>query len=158
MGEIEFVPLSDVDKDEIISLMNNPLVGKHLPLLQGGFSSEQYDAFICAKQQLWDDHGFGPWGFLIKGEFAGWGGLQPEQGEADFALILHPDYWGWGQQIFRKVTDHAFDEMHLDSVTILLPPNRPNSKAVMRLGFQSDGSLIVDGKLFLRFRLINPSQ
>lgn len=33
-------------------------------------------------------------GFFVDGQFAGWGGLQQEDGDADLALVLHPDYWG----------------------------------------------------------------
>ena len=92
-----------------------------------------------AKKQFWDEHGFVPWAFLIKGEFAGWGGgLRPEHGEADFALVLHPKFEGWGRKIFNKVKDLAFDQMNLNSITILLPPSRPNSKAATRLGFTDD--------------------
>ncbi len=153
---IEFAKLGDVKEELIIELMNNDQVGLQMPLLRDGFSSEQCQQFLLAKQQLWREHGYGPWAFLIDGEFAGWGGLQPEQGDADFALVLHPDYWGWGRKIFEKVKVWAFEDMGLHSITILLPPSRPNSKAVHRLGFVDDGELNVDGETFLRFRLNNP--
>jgi RimJ/RimL family protein N-acetyltransferase len=150
---MQFVHLSEVKEEDIIELMNNELVAEHMPLLVAGFSPETCRAFLRAKQQLWDDHGFGPWAFLINGEFAGWGGLQPEQGEADFALVLHPRFWGWGRRIFEKVRDLAFEEMNLDSITVLFPPARKNSKTITRFGFVEDGQLTIDGKLFKRFRL-----
>lgn len=153
MDDIKFVHLSEVKEAQIIDLMNNEMVGKQLPLLSGGFSAEACRAFLKAKQQLWDEHGFGPWAFLINGEFAGWGGLQPEHGDADFALVLHPNFWGWGRKIFNKVKDRAFNQMNLDSITILFPPSRQNSKAIVRLGFAEDGQLSVDGELFMRYRL-----
>ena len=153
MDGFECVSLFDIEDGQIIDLMNNELVGKQLPLLAGGFSTADCRAFLEAKKRLWDEHGFGPRAVLIKGEFAGWGGLQPEHGDADFALILHPKFWGWGRKIFEKVRDQAFDEMNLDSITILLPPGRPNSRAVSRLGFIEDGELTVGGKSFSRFRL-----
>ena len=101
MGEIKFVHLFEIKEEQIIDLMNNEMVGKHLPLLAEGFSTENCRAFLKEKKQFWDEYGFGPWAFLIKSEFAGWGGLQPEHGEADFALVLHPKFWydfGVGQQ------------------------------------------------------------
>lgn len=154
MDEIKFVHLYEIEQEKIIDLMNNKMVGKHLPLLDGNFSSEKCHSFLEEKKQLWKDNGFGPWAFLIKDEFAGWGGLQLENGEVDFALILHHKFWGWGRKIFNKIIDQAFNEMNLSSITILLPPNRQNSKAVKRLGFIEDGKLIVKDKEFLRFRLI----
>ncbi|MBL1420775.1 MAG: GNAT family N-acetyltransferase [Alphaproteobacteria bacterium] len=156
MNEIEFVALSEIDEAAIIELMNNDEVGKLLPLLQGGFSAADCKAFVNAKTQLWEEHGFGPWAFVIKGEFAGWGGIQPEQGEADFALVLHPDFWGWGRKIFNKVRDQAFNEMNRRSMTILFPPTRTNSRAIMRYGFVADGQMEVDGEIFLKFRLNKP--
>ena len=153
MDEIEFVHLCEIEEEQIIDLMNNEMIGTHLPLLSDGFSTKDCRAFLDAKQQLWEEHGFGPWAFLIEGEFAGWGGLQPEHGEADFALVLHPKFWGWGRKIFKKVKEQAFNQMHLESITILLPPSRPNSKVVLRLGFTEDGEWSVGGKKFLRFRL-----
>lgn len=153
MDEIKFVHLFEIEEEQIIDLMNNEMVGKQLPLLAEGFSAEDCQSFLKAKKQLWDEHGFGPWAILIKGEFAGWGGLQPEHGEADFALVLHPKFWGWGRKILNKVKDQAFNEMNLNSITILLPPSRPNSKSVTRLCFTEDGKLTIEGKVFMRFRL-----
>jgi len=158
MDDIKFVHLHEVKEEQIVELMNNKLVGKQLPLLTGGFSAAACKEFLKAKKQLWDQHGYGPWAFIINDEFAGWGGLQPENGEADFALILHPNYWGWGRKIFNKVKDRAFNQMNLNSITILFPPSRQNSKAIIRLGFVEDGQLVVDGENFMRYRLSKPTR
>ncbi len=156
MNEIKFVHLCEIEEQLIIDLMNNEMVGRYLPLLADDFSAESCRTFLKTKKQLWDEHGFGPWAFLIKNEFAGWGGLQSEHGEVDFALVLHPKFWGWGRTIFDEVKDHAFNRMNLSSITILLPPNRQNSKAVTRLGFIEDGELAIEGEVFLRFRFAKP--
>jgi ribosomal-protein-alanine N-acetyltransferase len=156
MNDISFVSLSDVAEDDIVALMNNAEVGKQMPLLAGGFSNEICRAFLDAKKQMWEQHGYGPWAFLIKGEFAGWGGLQPEHGDADFALVLHPRFWGWGGKIFAKVRERAFGEMGLDSFTILFPPSRLNAKAITRIGFTREDSVMVDGVEFVRYRLTRP--
>ena len=156
MDQIKFVHLSDIDENAIIDLMNNEEVGKLLPLLKEGFTSEHCKAFVKAKKKLWDEHGFGPWAFVINGRFAGWGGIQPEQGEADFALVLHPNFWGLGRKIFSKIKDQAFNQMNLASITILFPPTRNNSRAITRFGFVEDGKVNVDGEVFIRFRLNKP--
>ncbi|MCO4780673.1 MAG: hypothetical protein KC471_09835 [Flavobacteriaceae bacterium] len=153
MGEVKFVHLYEIEEKKIIDLMNNEMIGEHLPLLADGFSAKNCQTFLNSKRLLWDKYGFGPWAFLIENEFAGWGGLQPENGDADFALVLHPKFWGWGHHIFRKTKNYAFNKMNLNSITILLPPNRLNSKAVTRFGFIEDGDLSIDGEIFLRFRL-----
>ncbi len=154
MDKIEFVHLSKIAENEIIELMNNNKVVKHLPLLTSKFTASQCQRFLKQKQELWDEFGYGPWAVLIKGEFAGWGGLQPEQGEVDFALVLKPKFWGWGLKIFNLVKNQAFNEMGLDSFIALLPPLRRNSNAILRIGFIEDGQLNVEGQQFARYRFM----
>lgn len=156
IDDIALLHLDEVSQDQLVKLMNHPRVGQHLPLLAGGFTAERCRAFVHAKAQIWREHGYGPWAFVVGGELAGWGGLQPENGDADFALVLHPKFWGLGRRIFERIRDDTFGRMGLDSLTILLPPSRPNSRAVTRLGFVADGEVDVGGELFLRFRLHRP--
>lgn len=66
-------------------------------------------------------------GFFVDDNFAGWGGLRPEGGDADLALVLHPDYWVTGRAICEEIVACAFGEMGFDSVTVLLPPTRSAS-------------------------------
>ena len=153
MSEIQFVHLYEIEEEKFITLMNHEMVGKLMPLLKNVFSKEDYQNFLQAKKELWDTYGFGPLAFIINGEFAGWGGIQPENGEADFALVLHPDYWGWGLRIFKKIKNIAFETMNIDSITILFPPSRTNVKAVTRFGFIKDGELDIAGEKFIRLRL-----
>ena len=153
MNEIKLVKLNEIEEEKFLNLMNHDMVGKLMPLLKDGFSKEDCQNFLHAKQELWDEYGFGPWAFIINGEFAGWGGLQPEDGEADFALVLHPDFWGWGFKIFNKIKNLAFETMNIDSITILFPPSRTNIKAVTRFGFVKDGELDIAGENFIRLRL-----
>ncbi len=97
--KIEFKRLSEVEKPDLIELMNHEAVRRQMPLFAGDFNDSVCDQFIRAKEKLWTEHGYGPWAFFADGSFAGWGGLQPEKGEADLALVLHPDYWGLGKRL-----------------------------------------------------------
>ncbi len=124
VNDIRFADLNGIEDEQIIALMNNPLVGKLLPLLGNSFSADDCRTFKAAKKKLWDEFGFGPWAFMIEDNFAGWGGLQPENGDADFALILHPDYWGWGRKIFSKVKHQAFNQMAEDLETSIIAQER----------------------------------
>lgn len=133
--------------------MNHPLVLKHMPLAKAYFDEAAYREFILAKQKLWTDYGYGPWAFLLDGKFIGWGGLQPEQGDVDIALVLHPHYWGVGKTIYQLIIEQAFVTFGFDSVTVLFPPTRKRIKGLMRLGFKLDGELIIEGERFIRYRL-----
>ncbi len=155
---IEFKRLTDVDGSDIIELMNHPLLRRHMPLIRNTFSQADCDTFIADKEKLWSEHGYGPWAFIVDGDFIGWGGLQPENGDADIALVLHPKSWGMGKAIYDKIIQQAFDEMGFQSVTCLLPPTRTHVKALLRLGFEQDGEVEYLGKPFIRYRLHAPSK
>lgn len=152
---IEFKQLYEINKSEIIDLMNNPLVRRHMPL-STAFDEKAYNEFLLAKKQLWETHGYGPWAFVVDGKFAGWGGLQYEQGDADLALVLHPNYWGVGKAIYKEIINKAFSEMGLASVTILFPPSRVRIKGLFHLNFEPDGEVEIQGSRFLRYRLYAP--
>ena len=128
-----------------------------MPLLSDHFTEADCDAFIAAKEKLWAEYGYGPWAFLVDGKFAGWGGLQPESGEADLALVLHPDYWGVGEAIYRKITAEGFEQMRFESVIVLLPLSRRRDRVLKRLGFRSEGEVELYGERFLRYRLYAPT-
>lgn len=150
---IDFKRLTEVKKSEIIELMNNPLVRRQMPLIRDSFGENDCDEFVAAKERLWLEYGYGPWAFFIDGQFVGWGGLQAENGEADLGLVLHPNHWGIGKAIYKKIIGRAFGEMGFEAVTVLLPTTRTRVKGLLRLGFEEDGELTVGDERFIRYRL-----
>jgi [ribosomal protein S5]-alanine N-acetyltransferase len=150
---LEFKQLSEVERLHFIALHTNPVVRRHMPLSSEKFGDTECAAWIADKKRLWEEYGYGLWAFIIDGEFAGWGGLQPENGEVDVGLVLHPDYWGTGKAIYDEIIRRAFEEMGLESVTVLLPPTRTRVKAIFRLVFKLDGELAIAGERFIRYRL-----
>jgi len=124
-----------------------------MPLLGDTFGEADCDAFIAGKETLWTEHGYGPWAISVDDHFVGWGGLQPEEGDADLALVLHPNSWGMGKPIYDEIIERAFGEMGFESITVLLPPTRVRVKGLQRLGFEPDGEVDYLGERFLRYRL-----
>jgi ribosomal-protein-alanine N-acetyltransferase len=153
---IVFMRLTEVDQAAIIELMNHPLVRRHMPLARGSFGPAECDRFVAAKERLWEEHGYGPWAFIIDGEFAGWGGVQSEGGEADVGLVLHPEHWGAGKVLYERIIAFAFGELGFSSVIALLPPSRTRVSGVLKLGFRPDGELTIAGERVLRYRLMAP--
>lgn len=154
---IVFKRLREVDKSAIIELMNNPLVRRHMPLARGDFGARECDKFIAAKERLWEEHGYGPWAFVLDGEFVGWGGLQPEGDEVDLGLVLHPRHWGLGKSLYKELISLAFGKMGFKSLTVLLPPTRTRVSGILMLGFKPDGEVEVSGERFIRYRLNAPA-
>jgi GNAT superfamily N-acetyltransferase len=147
-----------VDQAAIIELLNHPLVRRHLPLARGGFGLAECDRFVAAKERLWEEHGYGPWAIMIDGEFAGWGGIQSESGEADVGLVLHPKYWGAGRMLCERIIAFAFGELGVGSVIALLPLTRTRVSGVLKLGFRPDGEMTIAGERFIRYRLMAPQR
>jgi len=155
---IEFCHLSNIEIADIISLLTNDRVLKHMPLAKDSlFDEKQCLDWVKGKEKQWQEHGYGPWAFLVDNKFAGWGGLQYEDGDADLALVLHPKYWGLGKKIFNEIIRKAFNEMGMESITILLPPTRNKLKGVYLLGFEFESEIMLSGECFIKYRLYKPS-
>lgn len=154
--DVEFKRLTETSLVDLAELFNHPDVRRHLPLAKGEFTAEKCARFVSSKERIWDEHGYGPWAFFVDGQFAGWGGLQPEGPDADLGLVLHPRYWGLGYSLAREILTRAFEEMGHDSVIVLLPPSRTRVRALKRMGFQEDGELVLGDERFIRYRTWNP--
>lgn len=155
---LEFRHLNEINCTEIIALNTNLLVRRHMPLANDKFGETECLEWLSGKEKQWEQHGYGPWAFVVDGKFAGWGGLQFESGDADLGLVLHPYYWGMGKSIYDEIIKRAFGEMGFKSVTILLPPTRTHVRAILRLGFQLDGEVELHGERFIRYRLYAPQR
>jgi len=153
---IAFRRLSEVNPRDIIGLMSDPVVRRHLPLARGRFGEPECATFLAAKERMWEETGYGPWAFVLGDEFVGWGGLQPEGDDVDVGMILHPDHWGAGRVLYERIIDYAFGELGVDSVIALLPPSRTRVAGLRRLGFRPDGDTLLGGERFLRYRLTAP--
>ena len=151
---VSFKRLREIDPEAIIELMNDPHVRRHLPLARGHFGMREYRGFIASKDRIWDEHGFGPWAFLLGDELVGWGGLQPEGDDVDVGLVLHRAHWGAGPVLYRRLIEQAFGELGVDSVIVLLPESRTRVAALKRMGFFRDGHVMSGGERFNRYRLV----
>jgi len=156
--QLEFRRLSDINISDIIAVNTNPLVLRHMPLSCDNWQESDWMEWVEGKEKQWDQYGYGPWAFIIDGKFAGWGGLQNENGDADLGLVLHPDFWGIGKIIYEEIIKRSFGEMGFESIIVLLPPSRTRQKAIQRLGFQLDGEVEIQGEKFIRYRLFSKTK
>lgn len=106
-SQIAFVRLTEVDRDEITALLNEPRNARHMPLVGERFTTETAADWVRAKDGQWAEHGYGPWAITIDGDFAGWGGFQAEENGADFGLVLLPAYWGTAKRSRERLYDAA---------------------------------------------------
>ncbi|MBT0962870.1 GNAT family N-acetyltransferase [Denitromonas iodatirespirans] len=155
---LTLIRLSEARLSDLIALHNDPSVLRHMPLAGAAFDEATCRRWVEDKERQWAQNGYGPWGVLVDGEFAGWGGFQQEQGDADLALVLSARHWGHGRAIYQVFIKMAFEDMGLASITALLPPSRRRANGLLRLGFEADGSVQIAGSVFNRYRLWAPAQ
>ncbi|MDB5542456.1 MAG: N-acetyltransferase [Devosia sp.] len=153
MAEITFLPLSEIAAADLVELLNDPDVRRHMPLAGDHWDEARGLDWAKGKDAQWQENGYGPWAIRIDETFAGWGGFQKEGEEADLGLVLLPAQWGHGAVLFRELVRRG-REMQLSNVTILLPPSRVRMKGLARLGFEPAGELEYAGHRFLKFRLL----
>ena len=151
--QLEFAHLSDIAVADLVGLLNDAEVRRHMPLSDGNNTPESALAWAAAKDAQWAENGYGPWAIRVDGRFAGWGGFQKEGEDADLGLVLLPAFWGHGGAIHAAMLKKGFAELGFDSVTILLPPSRVRLKSLARLGYRPDGEIAYAGHRFLKFRL-----
>ena len=154
--QLEFVRLPDIPIANLVALLNDAEVRRHMPLSGTHVSESAAADWARAKDEQWTKNGYGPWAIRVDGSFAGWGGFQKEGEDADLGLVLLPDYWGRGAAIHRAMLAKGFSELGFESVTILLPPSRVRLKSLDRLGYRPDGEVEYGGLRFFRFRLKRP--
>ena len=140
---IELKPLRSVPRELVIEQMNDARVRRHLPLATGDFDEAAYDNFLAGKEAMWSGHGYGPWAFYMDDRYAGWGGLQPDDGEAELALVLCPWAFGYGRLIAAKVIDWGFRERGLDRLLVYIPVSRSVERFLSTGGFIRDGHLSI---------------
>jgi RimJ/RimL family protein N-acetyltransferase len=139
-----------------LTLLNSHDVHRHMPLAGDDWTEQRALEWAESKDAQWAENGYGPWALKVDGVFAGWGGFQKEGPDADFGLVLLPEFWGQGQMMHMAMIEKAFGELALPSITILLPPSRVRMKGLKRLGYVPDGEIEYDGHRFLKFRMLAP--
>lgn len=153
LSAIEFVRLTDVSLEDIVSHMNDRRVAEHMPLLTSKWTHEDAKEFVSTKEGTWRRDGLGHWAILSDGAYVGWGGFQKEGDEWDFGLVLKPSHFGLGVRLAKKAVQFARADERIPFVTFLLPPSRTRLGGLARLGARFVEEVERDGVPFLKYRL-----
>jgi hypothetical protein len=144
---------SDIPNEQWLLLLNHPDVIRHMPLSTESWTEHAVMEWAKGKDAQWQAHGYGPWAIRIDGAFAGWGGFQKKGREADLALVLLPEFWGYGPALVRHCMNRR-QELGIGPVSILLPPSRVRVRGLARIGFAFDCEVEYEGQRFLKFRAV----
>jgi RimJ/RimL family protein N-acetyltransferase len=153
-----FVPLSSIDLEELRALNTDPQVMRHMPLADPEpMSPDELRDWVAGKEAITRQHGFGPQAILLDGDFAGWGGIEPDDAGASISLVLFPAFWGRGREILDVLLEEAFGRLGLPYVLVEFPPTRTRVRGLLRLGFREVGDRTIEGERFVVYRLDAPS-
>lgn len=156
---ISFASLSSIDPGELRTLLNDPQVLRHMPLADPEpMSSDEVRDWVMGKEAITQQHGFGPQAILVEGNFAGWGGIEPDGGGASISLVLFPAYWGRGHKVLDILLEEAFGRRGLPYVLVEFPPSRSRVRGLLHLGFREVGERMIGGERFVVYRLDAPSR
>jgi Acetyltransferase (GNAT) domain len=154
---IAFAPLSSIDPREMLALLTDPRVLRHLPLAgPEPMRPDEVSPWVAGKEAITKEHGYGPKAILIDGTFAGWGGLVPDEDGVDIALVLLPAFWGWGLRVLKILLGEAFGQLRLPYVLVHFPPSRTRIRGLLSLGFRRVGEEIVEAQRWVVYRLDAP--
>jgi ribosomal-protein-alanine N-acetyltransferase len=90
--KIEPRDLSEAPRSGPMALTKDPRLARQVPLSSPRFAGIDCDEALAAREATWEEHGYGPSATEVEGQFAGWGGLEPEQGEASFGWARCPRF------------------------------------------------------------------
>lgn len=152
MTLIELCPMTTPSAEDFELLLNDPAVTRHLPLHRGYMTAEECQQWARGKSTLWADPERGPWSVYVDGRFAGWGGLQPEEGgEAGLALVLHKRHWGRGLTLARTMVMRFRSAGGYEPVVVCLPLTRRCVGTLERMGLIHLGQVTEQGVVFNKF-------
>jgi RimJ/RimL family protein N-acetyltransferase len=155
---ITFAPLSSIDLEKLRALNTDPQVLLHMPLAgPEPMNPDEVRDWVAEKEAITQQHGFGPQAILLDGDFAGWGGIEPDDAGASVSLVLSPAFWGHGRQILDVLLKEAFERLGLPYVIVEFPPTRTRVRGLQRLGFREVGDRRIEGERFVVYRLDAPS-
>ena len=130
MTEIEFLSFNKVEPDDLLPIVNEQALRKHLidhPL----FDSVSIKEWMNGKIQTESVPGCRVRAVFIGGTLAGWCGIQPDDSGFEIAIVISRAFWGSGTSIFSSMMCWAKELGHQEIMFHLLE-TRPEYKALKR--------------------------
>ncbi|WDE14016.1 N-acetyltransferase [Thalassomonas haliotis] len=128
MSKIEFVSFNQVEPEDLLPIVNEPMLRKHLvdhPI----FDSVSIKEWMDGKIKTGSIPGCRVRAVFIGGILAGWCGIQPDDNGFEIAIVISKSFWGFGISIFSSLMCWAKALGHKEIMFHLLE-TRPEYKAL----------------------------
>lgn len=131
MKNIEYVDLQNLNRIEILNILNKQKVRNHL-VAHDQFDEALLDEWIKGKVIVNQTCGCKVKGIKVDGTTAGWCGIQLEDGSYELAIVLDPKYWGVGLKVFKEMMLWASELGHSE-VVLHLFNTRPEYRFLRKM-------------------------
>ena len=148
---IKYIHINDCNRTDLTRILNDKMVRRHL-VDHPEFGPDEIEEWVKQKAKVDKDPNCRVRGIVIKGELAGWCGIQVENGQYDLGIILSPAFWGYGHTVFWDLLKWSKELEHKE-VFIHLLESRPESKAIQRRIGASITSTQMMGRSFRSYKI-----
>lgn len=130
-AKIMYVGLDKVSPDDFMVLLNKQKIREHL-VDHDLFDSNTIKTWTQKKIEVDRTSGCRVRGIMSGNSFAGWCGIQLEDGKYEIAIVLDDEFWGIGKKVFNDVMSWAKELGH-DEVFIHFLHTRPEYKFLRKI-------------------------
>jgi hypothetical protein len=154
MAKIEYTDLQDLDRGELLSILNTDKIREHL-VAHDLFNEESLAEWVASKVSVDSTNGCKVRGIRVNGAAAGWCGIQLEDESYELAIVLNEAYWGIGIAVFKDMMVWASELGH-SHVVLHLFNTRPEYKFLTKIASRVYESVIF-GQKYTSYELRVPS-
>ncbi len=131
MNHIEYKSLQDLDRSELLRILNKEKVREHL-VSHDEFDEASLEEWVGGKVEMDKVKGCKVKGIIVNGSVADWRGIQYENKSYELAIVLDEDFWGIGIGVFKEVMAWAYELGH-SHVVLHLFNTRPEYKFLRKM-------------------------
>lgn len=131
MKSIEYKSLQELDKTELLAILNKSKVRQHL-VSHDEFDLASLEEWLAGKVAVDASTGCRVKGIVVDGCVAGWCGIQFENEAYELAVVLDEAYWGIGTAVFRELLEWVSEFGH-SHVVLHLFNTRPEYRFLWKM-------------------------
>ena len=151
-SSLRFVRLTEVSTADLVGLLNHPDVRRHMPLAGNEMLEAEVAAWVAGKERLWEEHGYGPYAFVLDGKLVGWAGFSPRKGRWIWVSCSIRDIGGAARRFSGGWPTRRLGRWARSRSSLIRLPRAGRACAASRLGLEPMASP-VHGVPFRRYRL-----
>lgn len=141
------------DEDSLFEALSKPAVVKHMAT--SGITKKDCIEIVRGSIIHWSTYKIGSWAVEVDLKVIGWAGFKHwKNNDFELLIVLAPEYWGLGKEIYKLLVRLAREKFKLKSILVLLPNTRKTHKyLVERAGFRHIGEEKFNEETFQKFEL-----